>query len=193
MLAHLVDSEWKDRQNRKLARLLKGVKFRYSAMLEEIDFSLDRNFSKNVFLKFSDSSWVEKKINVIISGPTGVGKSYIVSALGHQACIYRYKTLYFNLSKLLSTLKLKKADGSYPKEIKKIEKTDLLILDDFGLEKLDTASRLSLLEILEDKHGKSTIITSQLTVLPGMMLLEILQYLMQYDVIELYIIVIELN
>ena len=94
-----------------------------------------------------------------------VGKSYIATAIGHQACIYGYKTLYFNFGKPIPVLKLKKADGSYLKEIKKIEKQDVLILDDFGLERLDTVSRLILLEILEDRHGiRSTIITSQLPV-----------------------------
>ena len=163
--AHLVDAEWDDRHNRRLARLIKGAKFRYTASLEELDFNLARNLSKNMFLRFSDCSFIKDKKNIIITGPTGVGKSFIASALGNQACIYGYKTLYYNLQKLFSSLKLAKADGTYIAEIKKIEKANVLILDDFGLCKLDTASRLSLLEILEDRHGiASTIITSQLPV-----------------------------
>jgi len=102
LLSNLVDSEWEDRQNRKLTKLIKVAKFRYSASIEEIKFSPDRNFSKNMFLKFSDSSWIEKKINIIITCPTGVGKSYIATALDHQACIWGYKSLYFNFQKLLS-------------------------------------------------------------------------------------------
>lgn len=165
LLAHIVDAEWEDRNNRKLEKLIKLAKFRYSASIEEINFSLERNFSKNMLIIFTDCTWIEKRSNIIVTGPTGVGKSFVATALGHQACIYGYKTVYFNFQKLLPILKLKKADGSYQKEIKNIEKQDLLILDDFGLEKLDTISRLMLLEILEDRHGiRSTIVTSQLPV-----------------------------
>ena len=165
LLAHIVDAEWEYRHNRKLAKLIKAAKFRYSASIEEINFSIKRNFDKNCLLPFSDCSWIEKKQNIIITGPTGVGKSYVSAAIGHQACIYGFKTSYFNFGKLIPALKLKKADGSYAKEIRRIEKQDVLVLDDFGLEKLDTVSRLILLEILEDRHGiRSTIITSQLPV-----------------------------
>jgi len=163
--AHLVDAEWDDRHNRRFARLIKAARFRYTASFEEIDFNLKRDLSKNMFLRFSDCSFIKDKKNIIITGPTGVGKSYVASALGNQACIYGYRTFYFNLRKLFSSLKLAKADGTYINQIQKIEKADLLILDDFGLEKLDTASRLILLEILEDRHGlRSTVITSQLPV-----------------------------
>lgn len=165
LLAHIVDAEWEYRHNRKLTKLIKAAKFRYSASIEETNFSIKRNFDKNCLLPFSDCSWIEKKQNIIITGPTGVGKSYISTAIGHQACIYGFKTIYFNFGKLIPVLKLKKADGSYLKEIRRIEKQDVLVLDDFGLEKLYTVSRLILLEILEDRHGlASTIITSQLPV-----------------------------
>jgi DNA replication protein DnaC len=165
LLAHLVDSEWEERHTRRLERLLKTAKFRYQASTEQIDFCISRNLSKEAFLIFSDATWIEKKKNILVTGPTGVGKSFIASALGNQACLYGHTTLYFNVQKLFSSLKLKKADGSYASEIKKIEKASLIILDDFGLEKLDTVSRLILLEILEDRHGiASTIITSQLPV-----------------------------
>lgn len=161
-IAHLVDAEWDDRYNRRLDRLIKNAKFRYRASIDEIDFSLTRNLDKNMILRFSDCSFVKNKKNIIITGPTGVGKSFVASALGNQACIYGYVTLYFNTQKLFSALKLSKADGSYISQIRKIEKASLLVLDDFGLEKLDSQSRLSLLEILEDRHGlSSTVITSQ--------------------------------
>jgi DNA replication protein DnaC len=164
-LAHLVDAEWDDRYNRRLARLIKNAKFRYRAQIEDVDFSLARGLDKNMFMRFSDCGFVKNKRNIIITGPTGVGKSFILTALGNQACIYGYRTLYFNAQKLFSALKLSKADGSYISQIQKIEKAALLLLDDFGLEKLDTASRLILLEILEDRHGlSSTIITSQFPV-----------------------------
>lgn len=166
LVAYLVDTEWDDRYNRKLNRLIKQARFRYQATFEEIDFSLPRNLDKNMMLRFSNCSWVEKKQNIIIEGPTGVGKSFLGSALGHQACRYGFKTLYFNSTKLLSRLKLLKADGSYIKELKRIEKADVLIIDDFGIQHLDPQGRLFLLEIFEDRHGrKSTIIISQLPVL----------------------------
>jgi len=104
-----------------------------------------------------------KKQDIIIDGPTGSGKSFISCALGNQACIYGFTTLYYNARKVFSKLKQLKADNSHIKELRKIERADLLIIDDFGIEKLDTQNRLNLLEIIEDRHGlKSTILVSQL-------------------------------
>ncbi|HZK56053.1 MAG TPA: ATP-binding protein [Desulfosporosinus sp.] len=116
-------------------------------------------------MRLSTCDWITKNQNIIIVGSTGSGKSWIASALGHQGCQHGYKVLYRNCIKLFDELKIVKADGSYVKEISKIEKMDLLILDDFGLKPLDGHQRLMLLEIIEDRHGKrSTIITSQLPV-----------------------------
>jgi DNA replication protein DnaC len=163
LVNHIVEAEWDDRQNKKLQRLLKSAKFRYQACIEEIAFTQDRNLDKSTFLKLAGCDYLEKKENVIITGATGVGKSHIASALGNEACIKGYKTIYCNVSKLLSMLKMKRSDGSYLREIVKLERQDLLILDDFGLALLDTQNRLDLLEIIEDRHGrKSTIMTSQL-------------------------------
>lgn len=165
LIAHLVDTEWDERNNRKLTRLLKAARFRYQGSFEELEFSLNRNLDKTMILRLSDCSWIERKQNIIITGPTGVGKSFIASALGHQACMFGFKTLYFNCSKIFPLLKLAKADGTYIKQLKKIEKQDVFILDDLGLHPLDNQSRLILLEILEDRHGrKTTIITSQLPI-----------------------------
>jgi DNA replication protein DnaC len=101
----------------------------------------------------------------LITGPTGVGKSFIASAIGHQACLLGYRILYFNTQKLFAKLKILKADGTYLKEMTRIEKCDLLILDDFGMQNLDNATRMNLMEIIEDRHGrKSTLIASQLPV-----------------------------
>lgn len=161
----LIQSEWEDRENRKISRYLKAARFRYQASIEEIDFSAQRDLDKNKILRFSDCSFIQRKENILITGSTGLGKSYISTALGHQACLKGFRTLYFNAQKLFPRLKMLKADGTYLNEIKKIEKHDLLILDDFGLQKLDSYARMALLEIIEDRHGvKSTIISSQLPV-----------------------------
>jgi len=165
IIAHLVDSEWDDRYNRKLNYLLKKARFRYQASFESLDFNANRNLDKNLFLRFSNCDWLRKKENIIITGATGVGKSYLASALGNLACKNGFKVIYFNVIKLFSKLKYSKADGSYMKELGWILKQDLLILDDFGLDPLDNQSRLILLEIIEDRNGnKSTVITSQLPV-----------------------------
>ncbi len=116
-------------------------------------------------MRFADCSWIRKQRNIIVTGPTGVGKSFIASALGQRACVLGFRVLYFNAAKLFATLKLAKADGSYLKLLNRIQKQDLILIDDFGLEHLDKESRLSLLEIMEDRHGvHSTIITSQLPI-----------------------------
>ena len=165
LLSHLVDAEWDDRHNRKLTRLLKGARFRYKASFEEIDFKIKRNLDKNQVLRLSNCQWIESKKDCILTGPTGAGKSFIASALGHQACMYGFKVLYYPCSKLFAHLKLSRADGSYLKELTKILKMDVIILDDFGLEPLDAQNRLTLLEILEDRHGrKSSVFVSQLPV-----------------------------
>ncbi len=165
LLAHLVDAEWDWRQENKRNRLLRSAKFRYQASMEQLNFRFKRNLDKNSMMRFADCSWLRKSQNMIVTGPTGAGKSFVACALGHQACMHGFRTLYFNASRLFAELKLKKADGSYIRELKRIQKQDLLILDDFGLEHLDKQSRLSMLEVMEDRHGvKSTIITSQLPV-----------------------------
>lgn len=165
IIAHLVQAEWDDRYNRRLHRLMTSARFRYQASMEEIDYVFKRNLDKGVCLRLSTCDWITKRQNVIIAGSTGLGKSFLASALGQQACQHGYKVYYRNCTKLFDELKMAKADGSYIKEINKIEKLDLLILDDFGLKPLDNSQRLIMLELLEDRHGKrSTIIASQLPV-----------------------------
>lgn len=165
VIAHLVQAEWDDRYNRRLERLIKNAKFRYQASMEQVDYITKRNLDKVQMLRLSSCEWIKRKQSIIISGSTGLGKSFLASALGHQACQQGYKVYYRNCSKLFDQLKMAKADGSYITEINRIEKMDLLILDDFGLKPLDNTQRLILLELLEDRHGKrSTIITSQLPV-----------------------------
>lgn len=164
-LGHLVDSEWDYRYNRRLERLLNSARFRYKASMEQVNFNSNRNLNKDQILRFSNCQWIKKNQDIIVTGPTGVGKSFLACALGHLACTNGYLTYYFNFMKMFSHLKMSQADGSYLKEIKKIAKANLLIIDDFGLEPLDQTTRIILLEILEDRHGKqSTIITSQIPV-----------------------------
>lgn len=165
LLAHLLDAEWDLRQTRKMQRYLKAARFRYPASIEELNFTANRNLDKSFIMHLGSCQFLEKKENIIITGATGVGKSFIASALGHQACIQGYKVMYFNPVKLFPRLKILKAEGSYLKEIQQIEKQDLIIFDDFGLQPMDTQSQLTFLEIIEDRHAKrSTIITSQLPV-----------------------------
>lgn len=161
----LIQSEWENRENKKINRHMRLARFRYTASIEELNFISNRGLDKTQVLRLADGGFIDKKESILITGPTGVGKSFLASALGHQACQLGYRTLYFNTQKLFSKLKMMKADGSFTREMAKIEKYDLLILDDFGLQALDNTARMILLEIIEDRHGrKSTIISSQLPV-----------------------------
>jgi DNA replication protein DnaC len=163
LIAYLMQSEWDDRYNRKIERLTKIAKFRYKAILENIKYGPSRNIDKNQIQRFTSCDFIKNQQNILITGSTGVGKSYIASAIGHQACYLGYKVMYFNTNKLFTKMKTAKADGSYLREINRLEKQDLLILDDFGLKTLDSANRHVFMEIIEDRHGKrSTIIASQL-------------------------------
>jgi len=165
LVSTLIDSEWDDRSNRKLNRNVKNAHFRYKAAVEQINFDTPRELNKNHILRLADCEFVNKKENVLITGSTGIGKSYIASAIGHQACSLGHKVLYEHTSKLFARLKMGKADGTYLKEITKMEKQDLLIIDDFGIQPLDQQSRTILMEIIEDRHGKrSTLFTSQVPV-----------------------------
>jgi DNA replication protein DnaC len=165
MLAFLIDAEWDERYNRKLARRLSSARFRYRARIEEVNISPSRNIDKNKLMRFTDAAWIRNAENIIITGATGTGKSFIISAIGHHACINGFNCMYFNCIKLFSNLKIRKADGTFAKEIKKIKSQDLIILDDFGLAFFDKESRLMLLEIIEDRIGiSSTIVSTQLPV-----------------------------
>lgn len=165
MTAFLIDSEWDDRHNRTIERGLRNARFRYKATIEQIDYSVERGIDKNQLHRLADGAFITRSENLLITGSTGTGKSFIASAIGQQACQKGFKVLYANTIKLLSQIKMAKADGSAIKEMSRIEKQDLLILDDFGIQPFDHQGRASLLEIIEDRHGKhATIITSQLPV-----------------------------
>ncbi|WP_034040801.1 IS21-like element helper ATPase IstB [Wocania ichthyoenteri] len=166
LIAFLIQAEWDDKQNRKIERLTKSARFRYKASTEEIIFNNGRSVDKNQLMRFISGDFIKNKENILITGSTGVGKSFIASALGYQACTLGYKVKYYNINKLFGKLKSAKADGSYLKEIDRIEKQDLIILDDFGLQQLDNTKRQAFMEIIEDRHGKkSTVIASQLPVI----------------------------
>ena len=165
MVAHLVQSELDDRQNRSIEQKVKNARFRYKAALENLSYSSNRSIDKNQIMRFTECSFIEKCENILITGSTGIGKSYIASAIGHHACSRGYRVIYYSAPKLFAKLKMTKADGSYIKEIAKIERHQLLILDDFGITPLDVQNRAALMEIIEDRHGKSSsIITSQVPV-----------------------------
>jgi DNA replication protein DnaC len=164
MVTHLIDSEWDERYNRKLDRTINAARFRYKASVEQISFE-DNRVDKNQVLRLADCNFIKRKENIIITGSTGIGKSFLASALGHQACALGYRVLYQHSTKLFGRMKIAKADGSYLKELAKIEKQHILLIDDFGIQPLDAQSRSALMEIIEDRHGKSsTIITSQIPV-----------------------------
>ena len=164
-LALLTDHQWEDRQNRKIERLIKQATLKQPATLAEVDYTQNRNLDKNMFVRLGTLDFIKRKENVILTGPSGVGKSYLAQALGHQGCMMDYKTTYTNTARLLKKLKLSKVDGTYLKELEKILKTDLLILDDFGLQSFDNHGREALMDIIDDRYNKSsTIISSQIPV-----------------------------
>ncbi len=164
-IAMMTEAEWDDRQNRKIARNITNARFRYKASVETIIYDPVRNIDKNKIVRFAECDFIKNGESILITGSTGVGKSFIVTALGYQACINGYRVMYFNATRLFAKLKMAKADGSYLKLLAKLQRQHLLILDDFGLQPMDNQSRVTLLDIIEDRHGRdSVIITSQLPV-----------------------------
>jgi DNA replication protein DnaC len=164
-LALLVDREMTERENRRLKTRLKKAKLRENACIEDIDFRHPRALDKSLFMKLADCRYLKEHNNVLIIGPTGVGKTYLACALAQNACRNGYTALYFRLPRLLHDLSIAKADGRYSSLLKSIARSDLLVLDDWGLSKFVKEQRHDLLEILEDRNGlRSTLVTSQLPV-----------------------------
>lgn len=161
----LVQAEQEDRVNRRYLRLQKNARFRYQASIEEIHPEASRGLDKAQINQLALGTYIRDGESILVTGATGCGKSFLVSALGNQACTQGYKVIYYNLQRLLLQTKLGRADGTIIKLMDQLSKTDLLILDDFGLTHFEQTQRLDLLELIEQRHGRrSTIIASQLPV-----------------------------
>ncbi len=161
----LIDREMIDRQNRRFKTRLRKAKLRQNACLEDIDFRHPRGLDKSLMLQLASGQWIKEANNLLIIGPTGVGKTYLACALAHKACQLDYSALYFRLPRLLQQLDIAKGDGRYGKLLKNFAKINLLVIDDWGLKKLIKEQSHDLLEIFEDRHRlRSVLITSQLPV-----------------------------
>ena len=164
-LGLLVDREITERDNRRLSNRLRRAKLKHQALLEDIDYQTPRGLDKGLIQSLAACQWVQEHLNVLITGPTGVGKTWLACALAHKACREGYTAQYIRLTRLLRELIIAKGDGRYPKSLAQLAKVDVLILDDWGLMKLNAENRRDLLEVLEDRHGnRSTIATSQLPI-----------------------------
>src|SRR5680860_891120 len=161
----LLQAEIQDRNNRKFDRLRLSAKFRYQASIEELKYDATRGRDKGLVSTLVTGDYINKGESILITGATGWGKSFITSALGHHACAQGFKVAYVNVQKLLQKTKMARLEGTIHQFLQKLSKTDLLILDDFGMTNLEKNHQLDLMEIIEDRHAKSaTIIASQLPV-----------------------------
>jgi DNA replication protein DnaC len=164
-IARLSEAETQHRVHLKTLAYLKLSKLRYNAVMEQVYCNTARNLTQDHLMAVADCGFIERSENILITGATGCGKSYLACAIGRQSCSFGYKTLYLGMTRFLEKISQTKLDGTYIKMLNQIEKTHLLILDDFGLHPMDKITRLALLQILEDRYGKkSTLISSQLPV-----------------------------
>jgi DNA replication protein DnaC len=161
----LLQAEEQERGNKRFERLQKAARFRYQASIEELHYDASRGIDKSLICSLATGEYLSKGESILITGATGCGKSFLASALGHQACAQGYKVAYFNIQKILLKAKMCRVEGTILKFFDSIAKADLLILDDFGLTHLDQQQQLDLMELIEDRHGKaSTVVASQLPV-----------------------------
>ncbi len=164
-LGLLVDREVTERENRRLQTRLRQAKLKQNACIEDIDWKQSRGLDKSLILDLAQCQWIKKHLNLLITGPTGVGKTWIACALAQKACREGFTSLYLRLPRLLQELPIAKGDGSYTRLLTRLAKVEVLVIDDWGLSKLIAEQRHDLLEILEDRHDiRSTIVTSQLPV-----------------------------
>jgi DNA replication protein DnaC len=165
LLGLLAEAERQYRLQQRTQLYLRLSKLRYHALMEQVDTTSQRGLTKEGLLQFLDGGFIERAENILITGATGCGKSYLACALGRQACMLGYRTLYLAMNRFIEALAAARLDGSYIKWLNQIARTPLVILDDFGLQPLDHAMKLTLLQILEDRYGKgATILTSQLPI-----------------------------
>jgi DNA replication protein DnaC len=164
-LGILVDHEYEQRENNRIQRLFSKAHFRQAASIAGVTYGNGRNLDKTMFQRLANLGFIQKHENLIITGSSGVGKSFLGQSLGHEACQQGLSVGYHITSRLFNNLKLTKLDGTYSKELKRLEKLDLLILDDFGLQSLDNSDRETLMDIIDDRYDrKSTIVSSQIPV-----------------------------
>ena len=161
-LGFLVDREIIERENRRFTSRLKKAKLRQQACIEDLDYQFPRGLDKSLIRSLATCQWIREHLNVLVTGPTGVGKSYIACALAHRACVEGFKVLYFRASRLFQEFTIARGDGRYSKLMNTIAKSDLVVLDDWGLSTLTHQEQSDFLELLEDRHGiHSTLLTSQ--------------------------------
>ncbi|MDR7462970.1 MAG: IS21-like element helper ATPase IstB [Armatimonadota bacterium] len=159
----LVDQEWASRQNRRLARLLSQVRLRLPACLEDVDYRHPRGLDRSLLRSLSTGDWLRARQNVLITGPTGVGKTFIACALANAACRQGFTARYYRVPPLLAELGIARGDGSYPRLLNQLARIDLLVLDDWGLAPFTDTQGRDLLEVLDDRaQARSTIVASQL-------------------------------
>jgi DNA replication protein DnaC len=164
-IAFLVDTEWENKQNMRIGQLIKNAGFKQNITALNIDYVTHRNLDRNMFERLLSLQFLKQAENIIITGPTGVGKSYLAQCIGRSCCEYGVKTLYLNCGELIERVKLSKIEGSYTKLLKKLYAYPLLIIDDFGLHAFDHHSRQALMDIVENRYdSSSTIIASQIPV-----------------------------
>lgn len=163
--ALLVDHEWEERMRRKITNMIYRANFKLSASIRDIDYTAKRNLERNTLERLLTLDFIKQHQNIIITGPTGVGKSYLAQAIGNHACTMLYRTAYYNTARLMDQLRNSRVDGSYLKVMKRIKRSQLLILDDFGLSPFDNQTRQAMMDLIEDRHDQaSTIIASQIPV-----------------------------
>lgn len=161
----LVDRQWSWKENKRLDRLLRNAKLKLNACIEDIDYKRARGIDKSVILSLAGCEWIKQAQNIIITGPTGVGKTWLACAVANLACRNGHSAMYVRTPRLLQQLVIAKADGSYAKIMNKLAKAKVLIIDDLGLAPLTDIERRDLLEVIEDRYDLcSTIITSQLSI-----------------------------